>query len=415
MKRDQGRGGKIKVTNKVLRWIIVCLLPLLLFGCGKREINELAMVTAVGFDKGKKPGTIQITAQIVRPADARGQTGAPSGATGEPIYSATAEGESIFAAMRNLARFTTRRVFWAQNFIIVISEDVAKKGVRDILDFFTRNHETRMNTWIVATPNKAADLVSTVTGLEVVPGEAVDKLFRYNEIVAEAPRTNVMRFEESFLSRSTHPVLAKMQLRKRGISNKKPEQFGSIEQIELSGSAIFRRDKLVGWLSPIQSRGLLFFIEKVDSAVEPLPCPGAPKNSTKKVSLELKHQKFQVKPFIRNGKPEFSVKLTTYADLVESSCTIPFENIKKTLENELKKELQTELKGVIHQAQNKYKIDFLKLGEVFENRYPVEWKKMQKNWDQEFSGAKINVSVQAHVNSPVLLKRPTVSEKGGNK
>jgi spore germination protein KC len=403
------------VKNKKSRWIIVCLLPLLLFGCGKREINELAMVTAVGFDKGKKPGTIQITAQIVRPADARGQTGAPSGATGEPIYSATAEGESIFAAMRNLGRFVSRRVFWAQNFIIVINEDVAKRGVRDILDFFTRNHETRMNTWVVATPNKAADLVSTVTGLEVVPGEAVDKLFRYNEIVAEAPRTNVMRFEESFLSKSTHPVLAKMQLRKRGISNKKPEQFGSIEQIELSGSAVFHRDKLAGWLSPIQSRGLLFFIEKVDSAVVPLPCPGAPENSTKKVSLELKHQKFQVNPFFRSGKPEFSVKLTTNADLVESSCTIPFENMKKILEEELKKELQNELQGVINQAQKKYKIDFLKLGEVFENRYPAEWKKLQKNWDQEFSAAKISVSVQAHINSPVLLKLPTISEKGGNK
>lgn len=403
------------MKNNISRWIIICVFPLLLFGCGKREINELAMVTAVGFDKGKKPGTIQITAQIVRPADARGQTGAPSGATGEPIYSATAEGESIFTAIRNLGRFTSRRIFWAQNFIIVINEDVAKKGVREILDFFTRNHETRMNTWVVATPNKASDLVSTVTGLEVVPGEAVDKLFRYNEIVAEAPRTNIMRLEESFLSNSTHSVLAKMELRKRGISNKKPEQFGSIEQIELSGSAVFRRDKLVGWLNSTNSRGLLFFIEKVKSAIEALPCPDAPKETNKMVSLELKHQKFRVTPSIRNGKPAFDVKLTTYADLVESSCIVPFENMKKSLGEELKKELHKEIQGVIDKAQKKYKIDFLKLGEVFENRYPAEWKKIQSNWDQEFSQAKINVNVDAHVNSPVLLKLPTKSAKGGSK
>ncbi|MDP4157459.1 MAG: Ger(x)C family spore germination C-terminal domain-containing protein, partial [Bacillota bacterium] len=182
-----------------------------------------------------------------------------------------------------------------------------------------------------------------------------------------------------------------------------------------SGSAIFHRDKLAGWLSPTQSRGLLFFIEKVDSAVVPLPCPHASENSSEKVSLELKHQKFQVTPFYRNGKPEFSVKLTSNADLVESSCTIPFESMKKNLEEELKKELQNELQGVIDQAQKKYKIDFLKLGEVFENRYPAEWKRLQKNWDQEFSHVNINVSVQAYINSPVLLKLPTTSEKGGNK
>lgn len=401
------------MKNKRFLPCLIFLLSLLLTGCGKREINDLAMVTGVGIDMGQKPGTIRITAQIVRPADARGQTGAPSGATGEPIYSATAEGESIFKAMRNLGRFSSRRIFWAQNFIIVINEAVARKGVTDILDFFTRNHETRMNTWMVATPDKAADLISTVTGLEVVPGEATDKLFRYNEIISEAPRTNVMRFEESFLSKSNHPVLAKMQLRKRGISNKKPEQFGSIKQVELSGTAVFKRDKMVGWLGPVDSRGLLFFVEKVDSAAIVLPCPGANEGTKKKVSLELKNQKFRETPSIINGKPQFDVHLTTTADLVENDCSLPLEKMQGQLQAALKKELQKELEGVVQKAQKKYKVDFLKLGDIFDNQYPSEWKRMQKRWDKEFSRAKIKVTVDAHVNSPVLLKLPTKSEKGG--
>jgi spore germination protein KC len=399
----------------IIRWGIFILFTVLLTGCGKRDINELAIVTAVGFDKGDKPGTIRITAQIVRPADARGQTGAPSGGTGEPIYSATAQGESIFSAMRNLARFTSRRIFWAQNFIIVINEDVAKMGVTDILDFFTRNHETRMNTWMVVTPDQAAELVSTVTGLEVVPGEALDKLFRYAEIVSEAPRTNVMRFQEAFLSKNTHPVLAKMRLRKRGISNKKPEQFGSIRQVELSGAAVFNRDKMAGWLSPKKARGLLFFIEKVDSAAMVLPCPDASEDPNKRVSLELKKQKFQVTPFYRNGKPEFDVKLTTHADLVESGCSVSLEKMQIPLQAALKKELENEIKAVIRISQKKYKIDFLKLGEVFENRYPGEWKEIQKRWLQEYPLAQINVHVDANVNNPVLLKLPTGSAKDGGK
>lgn len=403
------------MKNKGFLWIILILFPLLLTGCGKREINDLAMVTAVGLDKGDKPGSIRITAQIVRPADARGQTGAPSGGTGQPIYSATADGESIFSAMRNLARFTSRRIFWAQNFIIVINENVAREGVSDILDFFTRNHETRMNTWMVATPNKASELVSTITGLEVVPGEATDKLLRQNEIVSDAPRTNVMRFQESFLSKSTHPVLAKMQLKKRGISNKKPKEFGSIKQVELTGTAVFNRDKMVGWLSPSNSRGLLFFIEKVSSADVVLPCPDASKKSNKRVSLELKNQKFQVNPMYKNGKPQFDVQLITYADLVESECSVPLEKMQKQLETALKKNLQKEIEGVIQKAQKKYKVDFLKLGEIFENRYPAEWRTIQNRWDQVFSRTDITVHVEAHVNNPVLLKLPTKSSKGSGK
>lgn len=400
------------MTIKSFRWMMfLLLLSLLLIGCGKREINELAMVTAVGFDKGDE-GKIRVTAQMVRPPDARGQTGAPSGGTGEPIYSATAEGESIFAAIRNLSRFSSRRIFWAHNFIIVVNEEVAKEGITDILDFFTRNHETRMNTWMVATPNQASEMVSTITGLEVVPGEALDKLFRYNEIVAEAPSTNVMRFEESFLDESTHPVLARMHLQERGVSNKKPEQFGSIKQIELSGTAVFNHDKMVGWLDPTESRGLLFFIQNVESGAVVLPCPDASVESKKKVTLELKYQKFEVTPFYKKGSPQFDVQLITYADLVESACPVPLEVMKTELETALEKKLQDEIKGVIEKAQKEFKVDFLKLGETFNNRYPAEWKQLKTRWDQEFTEANINVHIEAHVYSPVLLKLPTKSEKG---
>lgn len=401
------------MRSKGKGWITFLFLCFLLVGCGKREIDELAMVTAVGFDKDKESGQIRITAQIVRPSDARGQTGAPSGGTGEPIYSASAEGESIFAAIRNLARYSTRRVFWAHTFIIVVNEDVAKEGLTDLLDFFTRNHETRMNTWIVATPDPASEIVSTITGLEVVPGEALDKLFRYSEIVAEAPRTNIMRFEETFLSESSHPVLAKIQLQNRGISNKKPEQFGSLKQIELSGTAVFKQDKMVGWLSPKESRGLLFFIENVESGVVVLPCPDESSPRKKKVTVELKDQKFDVTPSYHQGKPKFDLHLTTYADVVESECPIPLEEMKKSLESELKEELQMEIEGVIEKAQETYKADFLKLGEAFNNRFPSEWKELQKNWDHEFTQAEMKVHVDAHINSPVLLRLPTKSSKGG--
>ncbi|RXT07282.1 Ger(x)C family spore germination protein [Ammoniphilus sp. CFH 90114] len=394
--------------------LLFLLLSFLSIGCGKREINDLAMVTAVGFDLGENPENIRVTAQIVRPPDARGQTGAPSGGTGEPIYSITAEGKSIFSAIRNLARFSSRRIFWAHSFIIVVNEDVARRGMTDVLDFFTRNHETRMNTWLVVTPDQASEVVSTVTGLEVVPGEALDKLFRYNEIVAEAPRTNVMRFEESFLDASSHPVLARMHLRERGVSNKKPEQFGSLKQVELSGTAVFKHTKMIGWLDPEESRALLLFIENVESSVVVLPCPDQTSKTKKEVSVELKFQKFGVTPTYKNEEPGFDIRLTTYADLVESECDISLDAMKKELEIELEKKLQDNIHGVIDKAQKEYKVDFLKLGETFNNRYPAEWKKLQPRWEQVFTQATTNVQVKANINSPVLLKLPTEKRKEGD-
>jgi len=395
-------------TKKIILLILVLILSFSLSGCfGSYEINDLAMVMSVGIDKGKKPGTVQVTAQIARPANARGQSGSPSAGTGEPIWTASAEGDSIFEAIRNLGRFTSRRIFWAHNFLLVISEDYAKDGIVDIIDFFTRNHQMRLRTWVVVTPKKANEIIATKTGLEIIPGESIDQLFRYNEIIAEAPRTDIRRLASAYMSNSSHPVLAKVDLIERDVSAKQPEEFGSTPQVKLSGSAIFNRDKMVGWLSPTESRGLLWFIESVDNAIVKLECPSQPK---KPVSIELKKNKFEVTPLYSNGEVSFKVDLITYADLVELGCSTEDETkaIIKQLEPALEKELKSEIKSVIEKAQRKYKVDFLKLGETFENRYPAEWNSTFKDrWEEYFPSINMQVKVEAHINSSRLLQKPT--------
>ncbi|MWC27741.1 Ger(x)C family spore germination protein [Paenibacillus sp. MMS18-CY102] len=376
---------------------LLCLLTLT--SCyGLRQINELAIVTAVGLDLGEKPDTIRVSVQIIRPADARGQTGAPSGGTGEPIYSVSAEGKSIFEAIRNLGQFTSRRVYWAHNFVIVMHEDYAKKGITDMVDFFTRNHELRMNTWVAVTPDSPAEVISTITGLEVVPGEAVDRLFRDNEIIGLAPGSNMMSLEETFLSRSIQSVLAKVSLKPRGISNKKPGEHGSIKQVDLAGAAVFQRDRMVGWLTPKDARGLLFFIQNLESGIQVLSCPNRDAN----VTAEFRHAKTKVKAIYRNGELAFDVQVKTDADIVESGCDIPISEIRSDLTKQLEKHLKKGLEDVVDKSQHTYRSDFLKLGDVFRNEYPREWHKLSAKWEQVYADAKVNVTVKADITSTVL-------------
>lgn len=398
----------MKSYNKILLLTLIIALLFTLTGCfGSYEINDLAMVMSVGIDNGKKPGTVQVTAQIARPANARGQSGSPSAGTGEPIWTATAEGESLFEAIRNLGRFSSRRVFWAHNFVLVISEDYARRGIVDVIDFFTRNHQMRLRTWVVVTPKKASQIIVTKTGLEVIPGQSIDKLFRYNEITGEAPKSDMRRLAAAYMSNSSHPVLAKVDLIAREVSADKPEEFGSTPQVELSGSAIFKRDKMVGWLTPKESRGLMWFIERVDNSVVKLQCPSQTK---KPVSIELKQNRFKVTPIYNQGDVRFIVELVTYADMAELGCSTQEETslILKKLEKDLAEELKSEIKSTIKKAQNDYKVDFLKLGETFENHYPAEWNQdFKQRWEEYFPTIDIQVNVKANIKSGLLLQNPT--------
>lgn len=385
---------------------LICLL--VLSGCktGKRELSELALVMVVGLDKGSKDEKIKITTQIARPADARGQTGAPSGQIGDPIWSASAEGETIFEAIRNLSTFSSRRVFWAHNLIIVINEDLARDGISDIIDFFTRNPELRMRTWVVVTPNEASQVVSTMTGLEVVPGEALDKLFRYTSISVQAPRTQMIDLQAAYLSVSTQPVLARVHLINRGVSNKKPGQAGAYKQVELAGAGIFKGDKLVGYIKPIEVRAMIPFIEPLDTGMLVLPCPD---DKHKKLTVELKGQKFNVTPSYKNNTPSFRVSYQTKASVVEAACPFALEERAKVkaLEQEIEKEKKKEFEKVVKLAKSKYKSDFLKFGKTFNNKYPVEWRKLGPNWEAVFPNVVVKVDTKAKVNDTVLLKKQT--------
>lgn len=218
--------------KKIILFHVLLAMLLLLGACsGKREISDLALVMAVGIDKGEKEGTVKVTAQVARPADARGQTGAPSGQSGEAVWSVETEGESIFEAIRQMSSFSSRRVFWAHNFIIVINEEVAKEGIGDVIDFFTRNPELRMRTWVAVTPQTASEVISTVTSLELIPGEALAKLFRYTTISNQAPRTVIMDVLSAYLSESTEPLLARLDFEKAKLTAR--HQIREPKQIRL--------------------------------------------------------------------------------------------------------------------------------------------------------------------------------------
>ena len=391
--------------------LLVVILISLLSGCaGKTEINDLGIVLAVGLDKGKQEGTIQLTAQIVRPADARGQTGAPSGQTGEPIWSTTATGDSIFSAIRHLGRHSSRRIYWAHNYVIVINEDLAKEGITDIIDFFTRNHQLRMRTLVVVTPDPASKLVSTISSLEVVSGQAINDLFLYSSITNAAPKTEVLDLQSAFLSDSTHPVLARLSLKEHGISTKEPTAKPSIKQIELDGTGVFKNDKLVGTIEPDDTKGLLFFLENVESGEVVAPCPSQPDKS---MTVELKYQRFDVTPTYKDKQVGFDVGLKSLVQLVEAGCPFSVKDQQqvKELEKEIEKNLKDKIENVVNLAQEEYKVDFLGLGKVFNNRYPAEWKDLVHNWEAEFTEATVNVQVDVQIKSSVLLYKPTQSGK----
>jgi spore germination protein KC len=263
----------------------------------------------------------------------------------------------------------------------------------------------RMRTWVMVTPDKASEIVSTLSGLEVIPGEAINKLFRYTGISVQAPRTQMIDLQAALADKTTEPVVARVQFTNRGVSNKKPGQAGSIKQIELAGAGVFKGDKMVGVIDPKEMKGLLPFIEIPETGLMVLKCP---EDEKQKISIELENQQFKITPNVKKGQPIFKVEYSALGSIVESPCAFSIKDTSKIkdLEKQVEKQLKNQVERILEVAQSETRSDFLHLGEIFHNRYPVEWRKLEKNWEAVFPDVQIEVKTTAEINDSSLLFKP---------
>ncbi|GIM46935.1 germination protein GerAC [Collibacillus ludicampi] len=168
--------------------LILILLCPLLSGCYDRvELEEMAFVVSMGFDKG--PGdTIDVTARVAVP---RKLTGGGSGGGGggagggEEVGGAkaiTIRAHTVEEALNLLNTSVERRVSLIQLSIVVFGEDLARRGILPYIRPLVRSREFRRTIFVSVVKGKAKEafdankpiLENTVT--------------RYNEDVRQVGR-----------------------------------------------------------------------------------------------------------------------------------------------------------------------------------------------------------------------------------
>lgn len=365
-----------------------------------REINELGLVMAVGIDRAKGERFFTVTAQIAKPSDASGQ-GGKSGGGAEPVWIGSAQGNTIFEAVRNLAKFASRRIMWAHNNIVVIGQDLAEDDVTPVLDFFTHNPELRMKTWVAVAHGKAQDYISAKTGIENIPGISISQLFRYHELPAESVASSMLNFYSDFKSESRQPLISML-------TTGRPENKS---QIELEGSAAFRGAKMVGMLSPNETRGLAWLRKDTNNAV--VSVEGVDEKNNIGIAVEIKSAKVKINSKLSGEIPAFNIQLKVDGAISEedSSSDMEINDFKNKVETLTSKEISKEIKLGIDKAKE-LNCDVLGLGRVLHIQHKKEWQSgLQDKWSDVYSQVAIDVNVEVNIHSSSVYQQSIKNEK----
>lgn len=388
------------MKKKVSVCLIIILLSLMVAGCwNSREINTLSVVEAIGIDR-LADGQISLTFQILKPSEAKSAApggGGPGG--GKAVWVLTSTGQTIFDAVRNATFESDRKLFLPFNKIIVFGEEAARAGIASLLDFFDRDPETRLLSYVFISRGKAKDIIEAEHPQENIPAKAIESLAQGSRATSKIAQTDLISLIRTLANRSSDPYIPGINIVQEG------EEGETKKIIRLGETAIFREDKLVGWFNQKETRGLLWVLGEVKSGIIVVP---SPLDETEKVSLEIIRASSQVKSRMVNGKPVITVQVKEEGNLGDQKSKVNL--IKPDIFSELEKRqagvIADEINAALVKAQKEWGVDIFKFGEAVHRESPGDWKRMKENWREELTQVEVKVVVEANLRNLGLSMTP---------
>lgn len=380
----------MKKIPALILFLEIILLISALTGCWNyREIDKLAIVSGIAIDKGENNNYL-ITVELVNL-----QTqGKDVTTTSKRIQ---VEGQTMFDTIRNTIKISGRKLYFSHTKILILSKEVARDGIVKILDLFSRDSESRLSMFILVSKEKtAAELLSQQSITSEIRSFEMENMLRSQNILSKSPKITLDELINSLSGEGISAVLPAVGI----VIN---EGAGTSE---LSGTAVLKKDKLLGFLDENETRYYLFIVDKVKGSivVDKNP-PGA---NEANIAFEIFNSTTKVKPCFNNEKLSMDISVEIDASIGEMGTTKNYidDTGRTKLKKDMEKKMEEDIKKLIKKVQREYDADIFGFGLKVKQNMPKLWRSIKDSWDQEFENLDINVDVKINIRNTGLMMKP---------
>jgi germination protein, Ger(x)C family len=386
----------MKSIKCILSILIILLNSLLLNGCWNyKDIEKYSIVTGFALDRSVDKNKYLLTVEIV---DFE-MSGKEAKATSKLIE---AEGYTLFDAMRNMINITGKRLNWSHARIAVICQDIAKEGINNVLDMIFRDAEMREELLpVISTEKTAREILSQIALTSQMSSEEIYQMLRNQTSLGKAPAVKAYELIEVIQEEGISPALPAAGL----------VQVKEKSTAKVGGAALFKQDKLVGFLDEEETKHYLFAVDKFKKGllVESEDDQGKKYN----ITLEVFDNKTKIKPEYSNGKLIINLNIKTDAAIAETETSKDYisKEGREKLKDDAQKSLKNSVETVIKKVQISYGTDVFGFGKNVKANLPSVWRSVGDNWTDMFKNLDVNVSVDINLRNSALLSRPIEKEE----
>jgi spore germination protein KC len=387
---------------KKKRWGCFCLVLSLLFitGCwDNSEVNELAIELAWGVDKAPNK-KVMISAQVIIPSKIKGgqYDGTGGSSKGKPFFVVTSDGMNTLDAVQRMQTKLSRQVFRGHRRVIVIGESMARQGIKEVIDTYTRDPNLKLRTdMFIVKGGTAKDFLQISYPLETIPGLAVLGEFNHLGTLLEMGFLNFLLSATNEGACPTVPTIAMgMNPASQDEDNQKDQSNTDEEGFRIVGPGIFNKDlKLIGFLNVEEGRAMRWVAGNLRKLTVSATIPQEEGN----VSMDINKVGNKIQPVFQGDKIKILVTLTGQGAIRENNTHLDLTQMKNIaiLQNALNKHVEETVLQTITKVQKKYGTDVFGFSDIIRRKNLPFWKTVRDDWETVFREAEISVNAKLTV------------------
>ncbi len=379
---------------------------MLLSGCWDRmEVEErstvLGLAVDIAEDRKEDPinhpedaklptsgiGMIEVTAQLAVPGQiplGPSQGGSPGGPQ-DTVWVVKAVGHTLSEAVNNLQQQLSSTIFLGHLKIFIISDEVAERGIDEIIDFMKRNSEVRRDAWLLVNGNRADETLEVAPKLERIPALYLSNMLDNSIKMGKLPKSRVGKFWIALENDGQDGYLPYITVKTK-------------ENIQVSGVGYFRENKLVGHTKAYQIAFLNGLIEHNpggSTAIVKL-------SDEQMVQFQSTKRKSDYTVTLQNGKPHFDVDVVIKGNITgknDNGINLNTNSTIKNIEETAEKAFKPEFEKLIEETQEK-ESDILGLGEYVRAKLRDYWDqevKTAEKWREIYKDITVEVNVKVKI------------------
>lgn len=380
---------------------LLIIIPIILIFCGcsdYKELNNIAIVTGIAIDKDGDNYKVSTLISNSKKAEASNK----EGNAGTVVYNG--KGKNISMALKKIDNKISKKLYFGHLSIVVVSEEIAKEGLDNILDYLFRSPENTKNFYLIMTKNdKAVDILEVLSPLETFPSQSAKlNIKEANETSSISDDMTYNTFIDLYLKKGIEPYLPTIEVygnKDKGSSTKELESTQLKSFIGLTGLAIFKNSKLAGYATDNESRGINLVNNNTNKMIIETKCG----NNNIIVAISDVKVKRNIK--IINNKPIYNLDVKASGDIQEVNCDIDLQNqndikiITKKTNNKIKLLMN---KGIA--VAKKYESDIFGFGNMLYKKHPNFYNSID-DWNKYFKNIDINIKVSVNIKNKGSIKQ----------